>query len=182
MSNILDDRKVATRYTKAIFDSASDAGSIDKVEKDLLKLTEVLNEESNILTFLSNPAVSLQDKKEFVEEHMTSGLNVLVKNLLGLLTQNNRMSILPMLSELFSDLKRQQNNIASAEVVTAAKLDSKLETKLKEKLQSMFGYSDVSIENKVDPGILGGVIIKLDDKVIDGSFVGRLEQIRQEIS
>jgi len=73
-------------------------------------------------------------------------------------------------------------NAAQAEVVSAIELEEELRNRIRKTLETTFGFSRVDIQNRVDPGLLGGVIIKLQDQVIDGSYIGRLEEMRKQFS
>lgn len=182
MSTKLEEQKIANRYTKALFDAAIEGKALDNVENDLNDLNQLVTESPELLAFLNNPAIPHSEKDEFVEKQLVKNLHEVTGNLVKILSGNARMGIIPFVSEQFSRLKRERENVSLAEVVTAVKIDKKLQDKVVKQLKAMFGFEDVTIENKVDPGILGGVIIKIGDKVIDGSYVGRLEKLRQEVS
>jgi len=182
MSNRMDDHKIAARYAKALFTSTLPTGEIEKVTQDLSLVKELFDAVPSLQRFLENPAVSMQEKQDFVDEQFGQNIGGWTLRLLKLLVENKRVSIFSPLVEQFNALVMQQENAAHAEVVSAIELEEELRTRISKTLEATFGYSRVDLQNRVDPGLLGGIIIKLQDRVIDGSYVGRLEELRKQFS
>lgn len=183
MTARLEERKVAARYARALFDGTLEKGGdeLATAEKDLVEVTRMFGEMPELRQFLTSPAVPQQDKITFVEKQLAPNVSDWVGNLLKLLAENHRVEALPVIAEAFEALKRKHENIATAEVVTATELDDALAGRIEDTLKSMYGFNRVELRRKVDPGILGGMILKIQDKVIDGSFVGRLEDLRKQV-
>jgi F-type H+-transporting ATPase subunit delta len=182
-SNRLENGKVAARYAKALFDSLTESGAeLGQVRDDLRTLADVLADVPEFSVFLENPGLPLAEKTAFVEERLAVAVTPPVANLLRLLMENNRLIVLPQVAEQFSTYVNQRENVAQAEVITAAELDDDLLARMQNTLQSMFGFNRVDLQHRVDPGLLGGAIIKIQDRVIDGSYVGRLEELRKQVA
>lgn len=182
MSNRLENNKVAARYAKALFESTSASGEVEPVSKDLTSVNDLFNQVSGLSTFLENPAVSLDEKQQFLDQQFAKNIGPWVLRLLKLLVENQRVAIFSQLVEQFNTLALHSENAAQAEVVSATELEEELKARIRKTLESTFGFSRVDLQNRVDPGLLGGVIIKLQDRVIDGSYVGRLEEMRKQFS
>jgi len=182
MSNRLENNKVASRYAKALFESTTASGEVDKVSKDLASVNEMFTSVPALQPFLENPAVSMEEKQQFLDQQFGKGIGPWVLRLMKLLVENQRVAIFSQLVEHFNALCLQRENAAQAEVVSATELEEELKTRIRKTLESTFGFSRVDLQNRVDPGLLGGVIIKLQDRVIDGSYVGRLEEMRKQFS
>lgn len=179
----LEEGKIAAQYARAIFESAVEAG--DATEKDVTKairdLGALVDKVPDLLPFFKNPAIPTTEKQSFLETQFKKKTPELVYNLLLVMLDNDRLSVLPALVERYEALYNERHQIAVAEVVTAVELSSGLQKKFETVLKKAYGLSQVSLQNRVDPGILGGAIIKIHDKVIDGSFVGKLETLRKQI-
>lgn len=177
----LEDNKIAARYSKALFDSALEAGQLEETQADLNALVQVTKELPGLRDFFANPAIPQNEKETFVKEQLASKVSKLVGNLLMLMAGNGRMSILAQLAEQFSALVNQHHHVAKAEVITAVEMDGSLLDNLQKALESRFGFSRVELHNRVEPGILGGAIVKIQDQIIDGSFSGRLETLKKQL-
>lgn len=182
MSNRLENNKVAARYAKALFESTEASGEVDKVSNDLAAVNAVFQSVASLETFLENPAISSDEKQQFLDQQFGKAVGPWVLRLLKLLVENQRIVIFSQLVEQFNAYVLQRDNAAQAEVISAIELEEELRTRIRKTLESTFGYSRVDLQNRVDPGLLGGVVIKLNDQVIDGSYIGRLEEMRKQFS
>lgn len=182
MSNRLGNNKVASRYAKALFEGTLAAGQTDAVAHDLSEVNQVFVAVPALAGFLENPGVPITEKNSLLEQQFGKSANPWVIRLLKLLVENNRTAVFSQLVQQFRALINQHENTTQAEVVSATELEEELRTRIRKALESTFGFNRVDLQNRVDPGLLGGVIVKIQDRVIDGSYVGRLEELRKQIS
>lgn len=180
MSSRLENNKVAARYAKALFDSVIESGDVESVSKDLEAVDQLIQQLPKLLSFMENPGIPLADKLQLIEKQFTT-VNPWVSRTLKLLVENGRFSVFPQLMQWFTEYLHQRENITRAEVVTAVELEAELKKRIQKTLESTLGFNRVELQNRVEPGILGGVIIKVQDRVIDGSYVGRLEEMRKQL-
>jgi F-type H+-transporting ATPase subunit delta len=181
MTAKLEQNKVAAKYAKALFDASLEAGVEKKVTEDLKKLSSLFETLPEFFQFMSSPAIPVDEKHTFIQSQFEGKVTQQVYNLLRLMEENDRLSSFIQVQEKFQALRDEYLGVATAEVVTATELTSALEKKLQKSLVKLSGLNEVILNKRVDPGILGGVIIKIQDKVIDGSFVGKLEALRKHI-
>ncbi len=181
MGTRLEERKIATRYARALFDGAVEAGALEQVHSDLNEVKDLFVDVPALQDYLTNPAIPVHEKLGFIEEQFAGKISDWVTNLLKLMTEANRVEAFGALTEQFQALVNQRDNVATAEVVTAIALDKTLEKKLQKTLETRYGYSRVEIEKRIDPEILGGVIVRIQDQVIDGSFAGRLNELHKQV-
>jgi F-type H+-transporting ATPase subunit delta len=183
MAGRLEEGKIAAQYARALFESAVEAGdaAVRDVSKSLAELGQLLHDVPEFLDFFANPALPATEKHEILKKQFQGKVPALVFNLLLVMQDNDRLSALPDLITRYEALQQERNHSAVAEVVTAVELSSALEKKMTTVLKKAYGLNEVIIQNRVDPGILGGAIIKIHDKVIDGSFVGKLEALRKQM-
>lgn len=177
----IDEFKIAGRYAKALFEQAEEEQALDTTMGDLKAILDVLNNVPELSVFLANPGIPQSAKLEFLKTQMESKVSRLVANLLRLMVENDRMAIFPALVEKYQAMLDERNNVATAEVVTAEPLDEELEDRLRHSLKSLYGFADVNLDKKVDPAILGGAIVKIQGKIIDGSFAGRLDALKKQV-
>lgn len=177
----LEARKIAARYAKALLDAADEQKALDKVTDNINALQRVYLEVPELNRFFSNPVIPTEEKKAVVEKQFQSNLHAITANLLNLLVENDRISLLPELITLYLELIQQREGIAQAEVIVPVPLKDKQEKALRSTLEKIFGYRQVEINSKVDPSILAGAIVKIGDKIIDGSYHGKLEMLRRQV-
>lgn len=179
MASKLENNKVAARYARALFDTAG--SELDALYADLQQVAQAFAAVPDLLMFMENPGIPQAEKQSLVDKQF-DGLNPWVGKLLKLLVENNRVAALPMIVTHLRELVNRRDNVTQAEVVTATELDGELKDRIRATLEKTLGFSRVELESRVDPGILGGLIIKVQDRIIDGSYIGRLEDLRKQVA
>lgn len=182
MSKRLEHEKVAIRYAKALFESVSPEDLHHEAAKDLSAINLLFSSGPEFSRFFENPGIPQQEKISFVEQQLGQAVHPKVSKLLVLLLQNNRLMVFPLLVEQFFNLIHRHENTTQAEVITAVEIEPDLSDRLRALLESAFGFQRVDLKHRIDPVLLGGVVVKMQDQIIDGSYLGRLESLRQQIS
>ena len=170
---------LAGRYASALFDLASEAGTITAVETDLDKLSEALRESSELSALIRNPEVSREALGRVLSgigEHLA--LAELTRNFLGVLATNRRAGELPGIIRAFHAIAAAQRGEVSAEVASAHPLTDEQLTALEQKLRAREGRT-VKLKSRVDPDLLGGLVVTVGSKRIDGSIRTRLNTLAQ---
>ena len=167
------------RYASALFDLAAEHGTVSAVESDLEKLEAGLNESPELKLLTTNPRVTRgQAEKALWGVAAIMGLSDLTQKFLGTLAQNRRLSQLPQVIRAFRTIAAGQRGEVAAEVVSAHALtDAQLDT-LKAKLTAREGRT-VKLTSSVDPDLLGGLVVTIGSKRIDGSIRTRLNSLAQ---
>ncbi len=170
---------LAGRYASALFELAAEAGTVSAVEGDLEKLSAALGESSDLAAVTTNPQVSRKDQGAAVAGvAKVLGLAPLTANFLGVLADNRRLSQLPDMIRAFRTIAAAQRGEVTAEVVSAHPLkDDQLEA-LRTKLTAREGRT-VKVSSTVDPDLLGGLVVTIGSKRIDGSIRTRLNTLAQ---
>ena len=170
---------LAGRYASALFDLASEAGTVTAVESDLDKLEAGLSESPELKMLTTNPRVSRgQAEKALWGVSAIMGLTELTQNFLGTLAQNRRLSQLPGVIRAFRSIAAAQRGEVAAEVTSAHALTDTQLSELKKKLTAREGRT-VKLSTKVDPDLLGGLVVTIGSKRIDGSIRTRLNSLSQ---
>ena len=170
---------LAGRYASALFDLASEAGTVTAVESDLDRLEAALAESAELRALIRNPEVSrdqLGKVMSGIGAHL--GLADLTKNFLGVLAENRRVADLPAIIRAFHAIAAAQRGEISAEVASAHALTDEQLAALEQKLRAREGRT-VKLKTRVDPDLLGGLVVTVGSKRIDGSIRTRLNSLAQ---
>ena len=170
---------LAGRYASALFDLASEAGTVSAVEGDLDRLDQGLRESDDFARLIRNPQISRGDAAKAIEAvAAVLGCSELTRKFLGVLAGNRRLASLPDMVRAFFAIAAAQRGEVSAEVTTAHPLDEAQLTQLAEKLKIREGRS-VKLRTRVDPEILGGLVVRIGSQMIDSSIRTRLNSLSQ---
>ena len=178
-------QKIASRYAKAFYETATEQGTSEAVKNDVLALTELFERDSNIALYLSNPLISADEKAELLNTKLVPQLkSATAQNTLKLLSENNRIQFLPEILAAYTEVEKASEGVVDAEVViatTASALPEKTLNRLQGQLESIFKLTQVNLTVIEDPSILAGAIVRIRGKVIDGSYLSKLTQVRQQV-
>jgi F-type H+-transporting ATPase subunit delta len=170
------DAVVGRRYASAIYDLAADANSVKETHDELNTVMELFEKDNDFKVFITHPLVHKQEKKEFLGK-VLEGLSETGKNILGYLVDKDRMSDIRSIVTEYLKIYYEKNQIIEAEAVFAAKPTEVQVKALKERLEAKTN-KEVILNTKVDVSILGGIIVKLGDDIIDASIRKDLERFR----
>ncbi|MFC4077363.1 F0F1 ATP synthase subunit delta [Salinithrix halophila] len=170
---------VAKRYARALFEAARDKGQLDLVEKEWEAVAEALRQVPEARAWMAHPSVTPEQKKAFFSK-LLENVSELTKNLLLVLIDRRREGAIEGIGEEYKLLANESRGIADAEVVTARPLTDKEEKELIAVFQKRIGKTLV-VKNRVDSDLLGGVIVKIGDRLYDGSLAGKLERFQKQL-
>ena len=169
----------ATRYAQAIFSLGKERGTLDVWQNDLTELA-TLTGDARVSSYLSNPSITADTKLATLEASLPSTVQPELRNLARLLVVRGRTSLIPQIREIFEDQVRAERGITVAQVTTAEPLTDQEEALVREKLASMTGNT-IEITSTIDPDIIGGIVVRVEDNLIDGSVRTQLHQLRQRM-
>jgi F-type H+-transporting ATPase subunit delta len=164
-------------YAEALLSLAKQHNLLDDFSRDAVAIREILKSSVELQTFLDNPTLVADQKRPVVQQVFGSGINPLMLNFLNLLLDRNRIGYLDGILSRFKTLVRQQRNIALAEVTTAVPLNDAQTATVIDKVKAMTGAQDVELDVRIDPEIIGGVIVQAGSKVFDASVRSQLKRI-----
>ncbi|MBO6515871.1 MAG: ATP synthase F1 subunit delta [Bacteroidia bacterium] len=172
--------RVASRYAKSLLDLAQ-AQSVDgKVYDDMVAFGQLTSESADLRNLLNNPVVSGDDKlkvldKVFAEAHdLTKGL---VRLVVGKKRESELASIAGVFIQKYDELK----GVTKVTVTSAIPLDGKSLDDVKRYLTGVVKQDDIQVENIVDSSVIGGMVIRFDDKLLDMSIAKELKEIRKQL-
>lgn len=167
------------RYALALFELARENNQLDSVAQSLALLKAALGESQDLRNLTTSPLVSRADAVKAAAGLATAlGLDALTAKFLGVLAQAHRLPQLPAAIRAFEALLAQHRGETHAEVISAHPLDADQTAALAQSLKTRIGR-DVAVDLKVDPSILGGLIVKIGSQMIDSSIRTRLNTLAQ---
>ena len=165
--------RVANRYAAALFQTAQKLGAADAVESDLKELGEFFQQYPQVLESLAVPRVPDERKKAALRDLVGSRMNPVTQRFLDLMVDHSREDALPDAAIAYAHLADASRNIVRAEVRSAIALDESQTSRLKAKLDAQTG-KDVRLAVTIDPSLLGGLVVRVGDTILDGSVRGYL--------
>jgi F-type H+-transporting ATPase subunit delta len=170
---------LAGRYASALFELARDERQIDSVGRSLDALAQAIVDSREFSQLISSPLIGRDEaRKAFDAVADTLGLDPLTRNFLGVLARNGRKNQLQPMIRAFRRLASEHRGETTAEVVTAHALKDDQIAALRQQLRSRAGR-DVAIETRVDPDLLGGIVIKMGSQMIDASIRTKLNRLAE---
>jgi F-type H+-transporting ATPase subunit delta len=175
----MNDSKISVRYARAIFQSALEKNILDKVNQDMILIQEVCKTPET-REFLHSPIIA-PSKKEGIFHTMFSGnVEPITLSLLDLIVKNGRESYIPAIARVFIHETKTYKGITDSILTTAVKVDDKLRKLIADLISEVF-KTKVELKENVDPEIIGGFILQIDDSYIDASIKNKLRKIKKEL-
>lgn len=168
----------AKRYSDALLDLSQDS---DKIRKELEEIVDTLSSSQDLKDFMSNPVISIEDKKSVIEKIFAGKIDKTLLNFLKLLVDKDRFNLIDEILESYSKDVDKQKNIQKVSVISAIELDEELKSKLINKLAQKLN-KNIELETQLDKDIIAGLVIKTEDNVIDMSLKHKFEEMKKEIA
>lgn len=173
----LSDSKVAKRYARALFYAARDANTVDAIFADMEMISGLWIANVDFQHALESPLISIESKKKIISRVFEGNVNALSLNFINLLIDKRREAIIPELYREYRLLSDEAQGLIRATALVAVDLDDSRRERLVSGLQQRTGKR-IELEVRKDPSIIGGVVVRMQDTVIDGSVRGALERVR----
>ena len=171
---------IAGRYSTALYELASEANAVDQVETELKFITEMIEQEVVLREVLRHPQVAAADKKELLDSIFKDKVLPLTGNFLALLVDRRREIFLGDIVAEFVLLANKDRNVVEAKVSSAVELTDEEKAAMDQLLAKITGKKVLS-SYAVDPSLMGGVLVHIGDKVIDGTIKARLDTMRDSL-
>ena len=177
---------VAAQYAEAALelaektDGPNNFASADRVLADLVGINEVIAQNPDLAIVLSHPAVAANKKSDLLLKTFEGKLSDITERLLRLLAERRRLDIIKPLEEKLTSLLRARKNIVSAKLTSSKELTANEIADIKARLTEHLGKK-LELEVVIDKSLLGGVVLRLGDQVIDGSLKGKLATVEKEL-
>ncbi len=172
--------RAAIRYAKAILETALSSVKANQVNDDMKSIINAVNSSTDLKDFLVSPIISSEVKMKALSEVFES-VQADTKSLFRLLQENKRFEILEAIATQFNAQFDEMNGVEVAKVTTAFPITADLEAKILAKATAI-STKKITIQNTVDPSIIGGFILRIGDKQYNASVSNRLQELKREFS
>lgn len=169
---------VAGRYASALFELANEQNRLDEVDADLGKFQAMLDASGDLKRLVNSPAFAAEDQQRALKSVMDwASIGATTGNFLGVVARNRRLFAAEDMIKTFRGLLARHRGEVAAEVKSAIALTDEQLAALKAKLKSTFG-KDVRLDAKVDPSLLGGLVVKIGSRMFDSSLRTKLSNLK----
>jgi F-type H+-transporting ATPase subunit delta len=168
------------RYAQAVFEMADEQGTLEAWERDLSALAGAFDD-PKVAAYFESPQVPAAQKRSTAEQLLGPAAQPLARNLIGLLIERNRIRYFPQIYQSFHDRMLERQGIAVGEVTTAVPLGPEELALVRQRLGAVVG-KQIELRTSVDPQIIGGIVARVGDQLIDGSVVGQLRKLRERLA
>jgi F-type H+-transporting ATPase subunit delta len=172
--------QVAEVYARALFEAASEAGVIDVVREQLGQFVDVLSADRGVEAFFLSPYLSVAEKKEGLNR-MIDGAEATFMSFLETLVERQRMPEIFHIRTRYEELWDAERRLLPVEVTSAVELDQATVDSIGERIGAETGNT-IQLKTVVDPDMLGGVVLRVGNVVLDASIRNRLNQLRKEVA
>ena len=172
--------EIAEVYARALFEAAKDDEVLDRVHEELGQFADALDQGRNLQVFLFSPYFSSEEKKDGIRR-IVSDADERLLNFLELLAERHRMPALFRIRRIFQDLWADENKLLPVTVTSATELDTGLVDDIGKRIEEQTGRR-VELSSNVDPDVLGGLMVRVGNMVLDATVRNRLEQLRKQVA
>ncbi len=172
--------EIAQVYSRALFEVAKEHDKLDLVREQLGQFADALNESGDLRVFFFSPYFSTQEKKDGLHKALVDADPAIV-NFLETLLERHRMPVIFRIRDAYERLWDQENRLLPVEVTSAVDLDEATVTSIGERIGEQTGQR-VELTSRVDPSILGGIVLRVGNSILDASIKHRLDQLRKHVA
>lgn len=169
---------IGRRYAFALFEAGIELNKLQRFREDMLKVTDVLMKEVSLRKILSHPKVLKREKKDLLNSVFKDLVSVEVLNFLYILIDKRREGTIIEINKEFEKLFNEHENIVEVTAITSVEMDDEGKKKLAKALENKLNKT-VKLKNVVDEDVIGGVLLKIENKIVDGTIKGQLEEIEK---
>ncbi len=176
----MSEEQVAAVYARALFDAANAAGVVDPVRRELGDFVAALAASASLRDVLADPQIDSAAKRRVLAE-ITRGGEPLVGNTLLLLLERGRLAVIGELHQAYDGLAAAEARLVAVEVTSAVELTPETRKKIAARVAEATGRK-VELAERVDPNIVGGLVLRVGDVIVDGSVQARIRQLRRRLA
>jgi len=171
---------IASKYSEAVLDLAVGLKQEEKVLEEIQLVSQVMSSDREMAVLINHPAIDGGEKKRLIQGLFEGKVTELTSNLIGLLCDKRRLNLIPFIEVSFRELLNKRKNIVSASLVCAERLADTQVANIRAQLAEHLGKT-LELDVKVDSSLIGGVVLKMGDQVIDGSLSGQLKALEKQL-
>jgi len=172
--------EIAQVYARALFEVAKEHGKLDLVREQLGEFADALNDSNDLRVFFFSPYFSTEEKKDGLHRALVDADQAIV-NFLDALLERHRMPVIFRIRDEYGRLWDSENQTLPVEVTSAVDLDDATVRSIGERIGHQTGQR-VELTSRVDPSILGGIVLRVGNSILDASIKHRLDQLRKHVA
>jgi F-type H+-transporting ATPase subunit delta len=172
--------ELAQVYGRSLFQVAQEQGKLDELREQLGQFADALDQHRELAVFFFSPYFSSQEKRDALDT-LLDGADAIFLNFLALLIENHRMPVIFRIRQEYERLWDEENKMLPVQITSAIALDDATTESLGKTIGERAGRK-VALASRVDPDILGGIIIRVGNSILDASIRNRLEQLRRHVA
>jgi len=178
----MSENKAASRYAKSIIDLSIETKSLEEVKSDMALVSKVIGENSQLEAILNNPIVPIDKKAGILSDLFLDKVHPITSSFMKLMVNKGRSSILYSASKQVVTQYNELKGIVTAEVTSATALTASSRAEIIDIVKREIGANEVIIKEKVNDDLIGGFILKVEDKQFDASIAGGLNKLKKEFA
>ena len=171
---------IAQVYARALFEVGQEQDKLDELREQLGEFADAVHDNRDLSVFFFSPYFSSEEKKDGLER-VLDGADEAFVNFLGLLIENHRMPVIFRVRRAFDDLWEEENQLLPVQITSAIELDEDTVTHIGDTIGEQTGQR-VDVSSNVDPDILGGIVLRVGNSILDASVRNRLENLRRQVA
>jgi F-type H+-transporting ATPase subunit delta len=171
---------LAIAYAQALLDLANEQNIAGPIAEELDAIRDLANSEPLFSQLLANPAISVEQKRQFLHRVFDGQASTLMLHFLGLVNEKGRLSLLASITAAYHDLLDEQQGLIEVDVTVASQISDQELNGVREKVSRALKREAV-VYQYVDPSIIGGLILRVKDQLIDGSVKAQISAMRQTL-
>jgi F-type H+-transporting ATPase subunit delta len=172
--------EIAQVWARALFEAAKENNLLDQIREQLGQFVDALNQDRSLGVFFFSPSFSTDEKKAGLKRAVT-GAEPVFMNFLEALIERNRMPAIFRIRTRYDELWEDERDLLSVEVTSAIELDKSTVSSIGERIGAQTKRT-VELSSRVDPDILGGIVLRVGNVILDASIRNRLEQLRKQVA
>jgi F-type H+-transporting ATPase subunit delta len=170
----------AAQYARAMLELANEQQQAPAVSDDLLGIKEILQANPTFAAFLRDPGIAATERREVLDRLFKGHVQPLVMNFLGLLNAKNRLGILAVIADEYQEMLADQLGKIEVDLTVAHQLDGEVLEQVRQRINAAF-KKDAVLHQHVDESIIGGLVLQIEDRVIDGSVKSQLDMMKKQL-
>ncbi|MBL7875854.1 MAG: ATP synthase F1 subunit delta [Cyclobacteriaceae bacterium] len=176
------DTRVASRYVKSLLGLAVERGALEEVNEDMRMIASVCDNSRDFVNMLRSPIIRHEKKKVVLEKLFKSKVNPLTFSIIEILTRKNREPLLPGIAREFHVAYNAYKGIGKATISTTVPMDAALRAEIEGVVKQLSNKSKIELVENVNPDLLGGFILNVEDRQIDASIKSKLKHLKLQFS
>jgi F-type H+-transporting ATPase subunit delta len=172
--------EIASVYARSLFEVASEQEKLDEIREQLGEFADAVDDNRELQVFLFSPYFSTEEKKQGLDKAV-SGADPVLINFLQLLIEKHRVPTTFQIRRVFDELWQEENKLLPVEVTSAIELDKQTVKQIGDRIGEETGQK-IELSERVDPDILGGLVVRVGNSIIDASIRARLDSLRKQVA